>query len=331
MQTEPASGTAIPPRSPVTRLRHDWQLEEIEALYQRPLMDLLYEAQSIHRQNFDANRVQLSTLINIKSGGCSEDCAYCPQSARYDTGVEAEALLDVRRVVEAAQQAREQGAGRFCMGAAWRRLKYSDLPALEEMIRAVKQTGLETCLTVGMLDADQARALKAAGLDYYNHNLDTSESFYAEIISTHSYQDRLQTLEYVREAGINVCCGGILGLGESRQDRCALLQTLANMPEHPQSVPINVLVSIEGTPLAGSARPDALEAVRCIAVGRILMPKTMLRLSAGREAMSDETQALCFQAGANSVFYGERLLTTDNPGLERDRKLFERLGMEACP
>ncbi len=327
MQTDPGPGTR--PRQ-TSATRHDWRLEEVEALYQRPLMDLLYEAQTLHRSYFDPNRVQLSTLINIKSGGCSEDCAYCPQSARYDTGVEAEALLDIARVVEAARQAREQGASRFCMGAAWRRLKDADLGALEEMIRAVKQTGLETCLTVGMIEADQARALKAAGLDYYNHNLDTSERFYQEIVTTHSYQDRLRTLEHVRQAGINVCCGGILGMGESRRDRCALLQTLANMPEHPQSVPINVLVSIEGTPLADRADTDALEAVRCIAVARILMPRTMLRLSAGREAMSDETQALCFQAGANSVFYGERLLTTDNPGLERDRSLFERLGMETC-
>jgi len=326
MKTVPISTVAT--ITAVRETRHDWVLEEIEDLYRLPLMDLLYQAQSQHRQCFDPNQLQLSTLINIKTGGCAEDCAYCPQSARYETGVAASALLNVDSVREAALQAQTHGASRFCMGAAWRRLKDSDLPVLEEMVRAVKATGMETCLTVGMLQARQARVLKEAGLDYYNHNLDTSESYYSEIISTRTYQDRLQTLEHVREAGINVCCGGILGMGESRQDRCALLQTLANMPVHPQSVPINVLVSVEGTPLQGCEKPDAIEVIRCIAVARLMMPATMLRLSAGRDEMSDEMQALCFLAGANSVFYGERLLTTDNPELTRDRDLFERLGME---
>ncbi len=330
MQTDPSDTATSANRKSATRQRHDWQLAEIRALFDLPFMDLLYQAQTHHRAHFTANRVQLSTLINIKSGGCSEDCAYCPQSARYATGIAAEPLLEVDSVLQAARQARDRGASRFCMGAAWRRLKDADLPVLEDMVRAVKEIGMETCLTVGMLEAHQARALKDAGLDYYNHNLDTSEAYYQEIITTRTYQDRLKTLAHIREAGINVCCGGILGLGESREDRCALLQTLANLPEHPQSVPINVLVSVEGTPLEGSVRPDALEVVRCIAVARIMMPETMLRLSAGREAMSDETQTLCFLAGANSVFYGERLLTTDNPGLDRDHALFARLGLETC-
>lgn len=310
-------------------LRHDWRLEEIESLFGLPFSDLLYRAQTLHRAHFDPNAVQISTLLSIKTGQCPEDCAYCPQSVRHDTDVEDEPLLALDAVVDAARCAKENGASRFCMGAAWRSPKERDLERVIEMVEAVKAMGLETCVTLGMLREEQAHRLKAAGLDYYNHNLDTSPEFYGEIISTRSYQDRLDTLEHVREAGINVCCGGILGMGESARDRARLLQQLANQPQHPESVPINQLVRVEGTPLADSEALDPLEFVRTIACARILMPTSHVRLSAGREDMSDVTQALCFLAGANSIFYGERLLTTENPTTDHDRALFARLGIRS--
>jgi len=310
-------------------IRHDWGQEEVEALYGLAFNDLLYQAHGVHREHFDPNRVQLSTLLNIKTGGCPEDCAYCSQSARHEAPVEREPLMAVDAVLAAARAARDRGAGRFCMGAAWRSPRDRDLPALIEMVRGVKALGLETCMTLGMLDADQARALAEAGLDYYNHNLDTSAEHYPRVITTRCYEDRLRTLEHVREAGMRVCCGGILGLGEGRRDRAALLRQLANLPRHPESVPINLLVRVEGTPLAEAEAVDPLEFVRTVAVARILMPASHVRLSAGREEMSDELQALCFFAGANSIFYGERLLTTDNPDAGRDQALFRRLGLEA--
>ena len=310
-------------------IRHDWGQEEVEALYGLAFNDLLYQAHGVHREHFDPNRVQLSTLLNIKTGGCPEDCAYCSQSAHHEAPVEREPLMAVDAVLAAARAARDRGAGRFCMGAAWRSPRDRDLPALIEMVRGVKALGLETCMTLGMLDADQARALAEAGLDYYNHNLDTSAEHYPRVITTRCYEDRLRTLEHVREAGMRVCCGGILGLGEGRRDRAALLRQLANLPRHPESVPINLLVRVEGTPLAEAEAVDPLEFVRTVAVARILMPASHVRLSAGREEMSDELQALCFFAGANSIFYGERLLTTDNPDAGRDQALFRRLGLEA--
>ncbi len=309
------------------RLRHDWTVEEILTLYQLPFADLIYQAQTMHRRYFDPNRIQVSTLLSIKTGGCPEDCAYCPQSGRYDTGLEREQLLSLDEVVAAAQAAKAKGATRFCMGAAWRAPKDRELEQLAKMVAAVKALGLETCMTLGMLTESQARRLKQAGLDYYNHNLDTSPQFYPRIISTRTYQDRLATLQYVREAGIHVCCGGIIGMGESRTDRAALLQQLANLPRHPESVPINLLVQVEGTPLYGTEPIDPFEFVRTVAVARILMPASRVRLSAGRTAMSDELQALCFLAGANSVFFGEKLLTTANPSCDADRRLFERLGL----
>lgn len=311
-------------------LRHDWTSEQIEALFNLPFNDLLHHAQSLHRQYFNPNEVQLSTLINIKSGGCSEDCAYCPQSARYNTEVGAEPLLDVESVLASAKLAKEQGASRFCMGAAWRNPKDRDLLKVEEMVREVKQLGLETCATLGMLNQEQADRLKQSGLDYYNHNLDTSEEYYGEIISTRTYQDRLDTLENVRKAEINVCCGGIVGLGEARKDRVGLLKTLATMGKHPESVPINLLVQVEGTPLANTGALDPFEFVRTIAVARICMPGSYVRLSAGRDDMSETMQALCFHAGANSIFYGEKLLTTDNPEHNKDKELFNRLGISAA-
>ncbi len=317
-----AQGAAVP-------LRHDWSRDEIEALFALPLNDLLFRAQSVHRSVFDPNRVQLSTLLSIKTGGCPEDCAYCPQSARYKTGVEAERLLAVDAVLEAAARAKAGGATRFCMGAAWRSPRDRDLETVCEMIEGVKGLGLETCVTLGMLSDAQTKRLADAGLDYYNHNIDTSEEYYGEIITTREYQDRLDTLERVREAGIHVCCGGIVGMGESRGDRAGMLQTLANLPRHPESVPINLLVQVEGTPLHGQDVLDPIEFVRSIAVARILMPVSFVRLSAGREHMSDEAQALCFHAGANSIFCGPRLLTTPNPARDRDAALFERLGIEA--
>ena len=311
--------------------RTDWTRDEVRALFARPFLDLLYEAHGIHREHFRGSGVQISTLISIKTGACPEDCAYCPQSVRHDTGVEPERLLDVDAVVAAARAAKNAGASRFCMGAAYRNPRSHQLEAITAMVREVKALGLETCATLGMLTAEQALQLKAAGLDYYNHNLDTSERFYPEIISTRTYQDRLETLAHVRDAGLAVCCGGILGMGETEDDRAAMLHTLATLPKHPESVPINQLVQVEGTPLHGSARLPPLDLVRCIAVARILMPASRLRLSAGRAEMSDETQALAFFAGANSIFYGDKLLTTANPGEDRDLQLLRRLGLTAEP
>ncbi|MEO1750914.1 biotin synthase BioB [Thiofaba sp. EF100] len=309
-------------------IRHDWSREEILALFDLPFNDLLFRAQSVHREHFDPNTVQVSTLLSIKTGACPEDCSYCPQSAKYDTGLEKERLLPLEEVVEAARAARAKGATRFCMGAAWRNPTDKNLETVEAMVRAVKDLGMETCVTLGMLKAEQAQRLKQAGLDYYNHNLDTSPEFYGAIISTRTYEDRLDTLKHVREAGLNVCAGGIVGMGESRRDRAGLLQQLANMPKHPESVPINNLVQVEGTPLHGTAKLDPFEFVRTVAVARILMPKSYVRLSAGRTEMSDELQALCFHAGANSIFFGGKLLTTDNPDEDHDSALFRRLGLK---
>lgn len=308
-------------------IRNDWSLDEIRALFALPFNDLLYRAQTVHRAHFDANQVQVSTLLSIKTGACAEDCAYCSQSAKYDTGLEREKLLPLDEVIEAAQAARSKGSTRFCMGAAWRNPTDRNLDRVIEMIRAVRALGMQTCVTLGMLTGPQAQRLRDAGLDYYNHNLDTSPEFYGNVITTRTFQDRLDTLKHVREAGINVCSGGILGMGESGTDRARMLQELANLPQHPESVPINMLVQVEGTPLYGEDKLDALEFVRSVAVARILMPNSYVRLSAGRSEMSDETQALCFLAGANSIFYGERLLTTDNPGADHDQALFARLGI----
>ena len=310
-------------------LRHDWSTDEIEQLFNLPFNDVLFHAQQVHRSHFDPNQVQVSTLLSIKTGRCPEDCGYCPQSVRYDTEVESEALLPLEEVLEQAQAAKEKGSSRFCMGAAWRSPKDRDLDQVIEMVKEVKALGLETCLTLGMLTEAQTQRLKQAGLDYYNHNLDTSPEFYGDIITTRTYQDRLDTLQHVRDAGMHVCCGGILGMGESRQDRISLMQQLANQPQHPESVPINMLVKVEGTPLENAEDLDPIEFVRSIAVARILMPASHVRLSAGRETMSDEMQALCFLAGANSIFYGEKLLTTPNPAADQDRLLFERLGLTA--
>jgi biotin synthase len=307
--------------------RHDWPREEILALFELPFPELLHRAASVHRQHFDPAEVQVSTLLSVKTGGCPEDCAYCPQAQRYQTGVDATKLMSTDAVVEKAKQAKAAGASRFCMGAAWRSPADRDIPKVAAMIREVKALGLETCATLGMLSDTQARSLREAGLDYYNHNLDTAPEFYGEIIHTREYQDRLDTLGHVRDAGMKTCCGGIVGMGETRGQRAGLLQALANLPAHPDSVPINRLVKVEGTPLADSAEIDPFEFVRMIAVARILMPRSMVRLSAGREAMSDELQALCFAAGANSIFYGEKLLTTGNPDTDRDLALFARLGL----
>ncbi len=308
-------------------IRHDWSIEEVEQLLTLPFNDLLFRAQRVHREHFDPNRIQVSTLLSIKTGACPEDCGYCSQSARNNTDLEPERLLPVDEVLESARAARENGATRFCMGAAWRNPTDTNLKKVADMVRAVKDMGMETCLTLGMLSRDQAQALKEAGLDYYNHNLDTSPEFYGEVITTRTYEDRLQTLEHVREAGLNVCSGGILGMGESRRDRASMLCQLSNLPSHPESVPINLLVQVEGTPLFGVEELDPLEFVRTVAAARIMMPGSHVRLSAGRTEMSDELQALCFLAGANSLFYGERLLTTDNPETDRDKRLFERLGL----
>jgi biotin synthase len=307
--------------------RHDWSQEEVEALFDLPFTELLFRAAEVHRRHFDPAEVQVSTLLSVKTGGCPEDCAYCPQAQRYHTGVQATRLMSTEAVVEKARQAKAAGASRFCMGAAWRSPKDRDIPKVAEMIRQVKALGLETCATLGMLTAGQARALREAGLDYYNHNIDTDPEYYGSIIHTREIQDRLDTLEHVRAAGMKVCCGGIVGMGETRAQRAGFLRTLANLPAHPESVPINRLVQVEGTPLHGTAELDPFEFVRTIAVARILMPQSMVRLSAGRETMSDELQALCFAAGANSIFYGEKLLTTGNPDTERDRALFARLGL----
>ncbi len=304
-----------------------WSVKSILALYALPFMDLLFQAQQVHRRHHQPNAVQLSSLLSIKTGGCPEDCSYCPQSSRYDTSVEREKLLPLEEVIQAAQQAKAAGAQRFCMGAAWRNPKAHQVEAVADMVRAVKDLGLETCVTLGMLKEGQAEQLKAAGLDYYNHNLDTSPEFYGQIITTRTYQDRLDTLDRVREAGIHVCCGGIVGLGESRRERAGLIAQLANMRPYPESVPINNLVKVEGTPLADNDDIDPFEFVRTIAVARITMPATVVRLSAGREAMPDSLQALCFLAGANSMFYGEKLLTTGNPQLQADQALFQRLDL----
>jgi biotin synthase len=307
--------------------RHDWTREEIRALFDLPFPELMFRAQSVHRRNFDPSQVQISTLISIKTGGCPEDCAYCPQSAHFDTGLKAEKLMEVDAVVAQARAAREAGASRFCMGAAWREPKDRDLDKVYAMVAGVRELGLETCATLGMLTVAQAQRLKAAGLDYYNHNLDTSPEYYGSIISTRTYADRLATLAHVRDAGIHVCCGGIVGMGESREDRVGMIATLASLPSHPDSVPINMLVRVEGTPLAGTTSIDPIELVRTIAVARVTMPRSVVRLSAGREEMSDEVQALCFLAGASSIFYGPKLLTTPNPRPDRDRQLMERLGL----
>jgi biotin synthase len=306
-----------------------WRVADIEALFDQPFMDLLFRAQQVHHEHFDASEVQLSTLLSIKTGGCPEDCAYCPQSAHFDTGVEASKLMPLQDVIDAAQAAKAQGATRFCMGAAWRSPKPRDIERVSEMVRGVKALGLETCMTLGMLDAEQAQTLESAGLDHYNHNLDSAPDFYGSIISTRTYQERLDTLANVREAGIKVCSGGIVGMGETRVQRAGLIAQLANLDPYPESVPINNLVQVAGTPLTGTAPLDPFEFVRTIAVARITMPKAMVRLSAGREQMDDALQALCFAAGANSIFYGDRLLTTSNPQAARDRALFERLGLRA--
>ena len=308
-------------------VRHDWTLPEIEALFDLPFMALLARAHAVHAAHHDPDAVQVSTLLSIKTGGCPEDCAYCPQAQRYHTGVEAQKLMDVDAVLECARASKAAGASRFCMGAAWRGPKDRDIPKVAEMIREVKALGLKTCATLGLLGEGHARQLKAAGLDYYNHNIDTSPDFYGEIIHTREFEDRLDTLEDIRAAGLKTCCGGIVGMGETRAQRAGLLQALANLPEHPQSVPINQLVPVPGTPLADADKIDPFEFVRTIAVARIVMPKSVVRLSAGRQQMSDEMQALCFFAGAGSIFMGEKLLTTGNPDVEHDHALFQRLDL----
>ncbi|MEX3526949.1 MAG: biotin synthase BioB [Burkholderia sp.] len=306
-----------------------WRVADVVKLYELPFNDLLFRAQQVHREHFDANAIQLSTLLSIKTGGCEEDCGYCSQSSHHETELKASKLMDVSTVLDAARAAKANGATRFCMGAAWRSPKERHIEPLTEMIRGVKEMGLETCMTLGMLEDEQAQALSEAGLDYYNHNLDTSPEFYGQVISTRTYQDRLDTLDRVRDAGINACCGGIIGMGESRRERAGLITQLANMNPYPESVPINNLVAIKGTPLEGTAPLDPLEFVRTIAVARITMPKAMVRLSAGREQLDDSMQTLCFMAGANSMFYGDQLLTTSNPQAQKDRELLARLGMRA--
>ncbi len=317
--TQPADGDAL-----------RWSIDAVVRLYNLPFMDLMFKAQQVHREHFPANEVQLSTLLSIKTGGCPEDCGYCPQSSKYDTGVETEKLMPLDQVMEAAHAAKASGSTRFCMGAAWRNPKDHQIEQVAEMISAVKAIGLETCVTLGMLKEHQAEQLKQSGLDYYNHNLDTSPDFYGDIISTRTYQDRLDTLGHVREAGIKVCCGGIVGMGETREQRAGLIAQLANLPQPPESVPINNLVRVPGTPLANQEPIDPFEFVRTIAVARITMPSSMVRLSAGREQMSDELQAMCLMAGANSIFYGDKLLVTENPQVQRDQALFERLGVTAA-
>lgn len=325
-QTAAVQPDAIPVAAPSAQR---WRVADVVALFELPFNDLMFRAQQVHREHFDANAVQLSTLLSIKTGGCEEDCGYCSQSSHHDTGLKAEKLMDVDAVLDAARAAKANGASRFCMGAAWRNPKERHMPALTEMVRGVKEMGLETCMTLGMLEDEQAKELADAGLDYYNHNLDTSPEFYGQIISTRTYQDRLDTLDRVRDAGINVCCGGIIGMGESRRERAGLITQLANLNPYPDSVPINNLVAIEGTPLEGTAALDPFEFVRTIAVARITMPKAVVRLSAGREQLDDGLQAMCFLAGANSMFYGDQLLTTSNPQTQRDRALFERLGIRS--
>jgi biotin synthase len=322
---------AVSQTGSVPAIRHDWTREQALALFDLPFPELLFRAATVHRQTFDPAQVQVSTLLSVKTGGCPEDCSYCPQAARYHTGVEATKLMSTDAVLEKARAAKAAGASRVCMGAAWRSPKDRDIPKVAEMIREVKALGLETCATLGMLSGDQAQKLRAAGLDYYNHNLDTAPEFYGEVIHTREYQDRLDTLTQVRDAGMKTCCGGIVGMGETRSQRAGLLQALANLPAHPDSVPINRLVQVEGTPLKGIALLDPFEFVRTIAVARIMMPASMVRLSAGRAEMSEELQAMCFVAGANSIFYGEKLLTTGNPDVEADQALFARLGLRPMP
>ncbi|NRB70983.1 MAG: biotin synthase BioB [Xanthomonadales bacterium] len=309
-------------------IRHNWTQDEVERLFALPFNDLLFRAQTAHRQHFPANEVQISTLLSIKTGACPEDCKYCPQSIRYNTGLEREPLMELEKVRQAAREAKQGGASRFCMGAAWRRPKDRDMDRVIDMVIAVREEGLETCMTLGMLTEAQAQRLADAGLDYYNHNLDSSREYYAKVITTRSYDDRLETLAAVREAGMKVCCGGIVGMGETQTDRIGLLIELANLPDHPQSVPINHLVRVAGTPLEDTKALDPLDFVRTIAVARIMMPASVVRLSAGRMNMTDEQQALCFLAGANSIFYGDQLLTTDNPEAARDRQLLARLGLK---
>ncbi|TVP57305.1 MAG: biotin synthase BioB [Halomonadaceae bacterium] len=314
--------------SAASTIRHDWTLSEVRELLNLPFNDLVFRAQQAHREYFDPNEVQVSTLLSIKTGACPEDCKYCPQSGHYNTGLGKEKLLEVEKVLEEARAARSKGATRFCMGAAWRSPSKKDLPYVLDMVREVKSLGLETCMTLGMLTPEQAGELSEAGLDYYNHNLDTSEKYYSHIITTRTYQDRLDTLANVRQAGMKVCCGGIMGMGEEEDDRAGLLLQLATLPDHPESVPINMLVKVKGTPMESVEDLDPFEFVRTIAVARILMPASHVRLSAGREAMNEQMQALCFLAGANSIFYGEKLLTTDNPEADADRELFRRLGIK---
>lgn len=310
-------------------VRNDWQVEEVLEIFALPFNDLIFKAAEIHRRFHDANKVQISTLLSIKTGACPENCKYCPQSAHYNTGLEKESLLGLDKIIEAANAAKQAGASRFCMGAAWRNLHDRDVAKICDIVDAVKKTGLETCMTLGMLTESQSNKLKDAGLDYYNHNIDSSEEFYSEIISTRNFEDRLNTLQNVRQAGLNVCSGGIVGMGEEREDRAKMLIILANLPKHPESVPINMLVKVKGTPLENVADLDPFEFIRTIATTRILMPKAKVRLSAGRENMNEQVQSLCFLAGANSIFYGEKLLTTSNPDIEKDQQLFKKLGITA--
>ncbi|EAR55775.1 putative biotin synthase [Photobacterium sp. SKA34] len=310
-------------------VRNNWTVEEVQALFDKPFMDLVFEAQQVHRQYHQPNQVQVSTLLSIKTGACPEDCKYCPQSAHYRTDVDKERLLEVERVLDAATKAKQSGATRFCMGAAWKNPKERDMPYLLDMVKGVKEMGLETCMTLGMITSDQADTLAGAGLDYYNHNLDTSPEYYGNIITTRTYQDRLDTLSHVRDAGMKICSGGIIGMGESSRDRAGLLVELANLPVHPESVPINMLVKVKGTPLESVDDVDPFDFIRIIAVARIIMPMSAVRLSAGREDMNEQMQALCFMAGANSVFYGCKLLTTPNPGEDKDMQLFAKLGINS--
>jgi len=309
------------------KTKHDWQVEEVLKLFEMPFNDLIFKAAEIHRSNHNPNAVQISTLLSIKTGSCPENCKYCPQSAHYNTGLEKESLMETGKILEAAKAAKKAGASRFCMGAAWRSLHDRDVEKICHIVDEVKKTGLETCMTLGMLTNAQSKKLKEAGLDYYNHNIDTSPEFYSEIISTRNFEDRLNTLKNVRDAGLNVCSGGIVGMGEKREDRAKMLIVLANLPTHPQSVPINMLVKVKGTPMEEVENLDQFEFIRTIAVARILMPNSVVRLSAGRENMNEQTQALCFLAGANSIFYGEKLLTTSNPEAQKDLELFEKLGI----
>lgn len=309
-------------------IRHNWSREDVQALFDKPFNDLMFDAQTVHRANFNPNEVQVSTLLSIKTGSCPEDCKYCPQSAHYNTGLEKQRLMEVEAVLKKAAEAKAKGSSRFCMGAAWKNPNKRDMPYVLDMVKGVREMGLETCMTLGMLDEDQAQQLADAGLDYYNHNLDTSPEYYDKIITTRTYGDRLDTLQNVRDSGMKICSGGIIGMGETQNDRVGLLTQLANLPEQPESVPLNMLVKVKGTPMENVEDLDHIDFVRCIAVARILMPKSHVRLSAGRESMTDEMQAMCFLAGANSIFYGECLLTTPNPETHADMKLFARLGIK---